>query len=358
MQFRISAIALLFTILLLSGCDKQTQREFNRQQIAFGDISSLTIIADQNLWESEVGDTIEYYYSAAYPILPQPEPLLDLKHFTVEELAERGERKELRTYLIVADLTNDRSPATQLIKQHLGDERVRRAMEDPGFNSVVTFDKWAKGQLLIYQFSRGKDRLIRNIKENFPASLQRIRKHDENRLDATVYLDGRNESLEQLVRDKYGLDMQIPGDYVKAISDSTVTWFRKETPNASNNLMFYTEPYERDGQLSRENIKEIRDSLGRKYVSTRIANTYMRINDEDLPMYVNTTKVDDQYALQATGIWEVANDYMGGPFVSYLILDAKDNQLIFIDGFVHAPGETKRNFMLYLEHIISTIKIR
>ena len=83
----------------------------------------------------------------------------------------------------------------------------------------------------------------------------------------------------------------------------------------------------------------------------------MRINDVDLPMFTKVTQVDDKYALEARGIWEIANDYMGGPFVSYLIHSPKRNELIFIDGFLHAPGEDKRNFMQYLEHVLETVEL-
>ena len=38
-----------------------------------------------------------------------------------------------------------------------------------------------------------------------------------------------------------------------------------------------------------------------------------------------------------------------------LILE--DNEIILIDGFIHAPGEDKRNYMMYLEHIMSTAKV-
>ena len=46
---------------------------------------------------------------------------------------------------------------------------------------------------------------------------------------------------------------------------------------------------------------------------------------------------------------------MGGAFISYLRHNPDNNELLFVDGFVHAPGKDKRNFMQHLEHIISTV---
>ena len=99
-----------------------------------------------------------------------------------------------------------------------------------------------------------------------------------------------------------------------------------------------------------------RDSIGRKYISSTLPDTYMQINDEDLPMLTQATTLNNNYALEARGIWEVINDYMGGAFVSYLIHNPDKNELLFVDGFIHAPGEDKRDFMQYLEYVLRTTK--
>ena len=57
--------------------------------------------------------------------------------------------------------------------------------------------------------------------------------------------------------------------------------------------------------------------------------------------------------LEAFG--EIEYDYMGGPFLSYLLHNPETNQLLFLDGFVYAPGKKKRNYMLFLEQILKTI---
>ena len=68
-------------------------------------------------------------------------------------------------------------------------------------------------------------------------------------------------------------------------------------------------------------------------------------------------QIDNQYAVEARGIWEIANDYMGGPFISYTIHNPQTNELLYLDGFVHAPGKEKRNFMQQLEKIFTTAKL-
>ena len=59
----------------------------------------------------------------------------------------------------------------------------------------------------------------------------------------------------------------------------------------------------------------------------------MKVNDKDLPMFTYNTQVNNSYALEARGIWELENDFMAGPFISYLVHNPTKNELYFLDGF-------------------------
>jgi hypothetical protein len=108
---------------------------------------------------------------------PNPEPIFDLKPFTVQDLKAEPVRKELRTMLILADLSQkESSPAARLIAEHMGEENLRRAREDKSFISTLGKDKWAKDQLLIYVFGFGRQELIKNFKQQFPAIQKQIHK--------------------------------------------------------------------------------------------------------------------------------------------------------------------------------------
>ncbi len=349
---------LILGMLLFVGCTNDVSESLKSVPNAYGEINELVVIADQYVWDGPVGDSLRFYYSSAYPILPQPEPLLDLRHFTPEELLGDPLRKELRTYLIIANLGDKSSVATQLVRRDVGDEKLTyQRQEDPEFNTLIGRNKWAKGQLIIYLFGDTEAEIIQNLKTNFSGIINKIREHDRTKIDATVYLDGENATLQQEVEEKIGVDMKIPGEYFQAISDGNIVWMRKETSKSSSNLILKRLDYPGPEVMSKENIKAIRDSIGREYVSSTLPNTFMRVNDEDLPMLTNVTQIDGKYALEARGIWEVENDFMGGAFVSYLIHDPVNQDVVFVDGFIHAPGEDKRNFIQYLEHIIRTIDL-
>jgi hypothetical protein len=357
-HIRTIIIALFIGSGLFYSCSSEMQSSLKSVPTAFGTVNQIIVVMDQEMWDGSVGDTLRYYYSAAYPVLPQPEPMFDLKHFTPYDLAGDRLRKELRSYLIVGDINDTDSPTAQLIAKHLGETKIAKAQSDTTYNSNVGKDKWAKGQILIYQMGLSTEDLVENLKRNYPAIKKRINQNDRIKVEASVYLDGESKALQQEIKDKLGVKLRVPSDYFLALNNEDVIWLRKETNKASSNIILKKMAYADQSQLSKDTIKSLRDTIGRRYVSSTIEDTYMRTNDFDLPMLTMSKKVRGQYALEARGIWEIVNDFMGGAFISYLVHSPSTNELIFIDGFVYAPGEEKREYIQNLEHIFNTIEFQ
>lgn len=340
--------------LLLSSCTEGARKNLTPKPLGLGEMNEIVVIMDQDMWDGAIGDTVRFYYSSAFPILPQPEPIFDLRHFTADELRQDPLRRELRNYIVVADLEDENSSTTQMVSKDIGAEKVRKSRELPDYSNTVMKNRWAEGQVIIYLFGHGKEHLAENLKKNFPAVSKRVHQADEKKLNATVYLDGRNTAAEKEIMNTMGVEIKVPGEYDLVLNDSTVIWLRRETFESSSNIMLHKVKYDNEEQLSQLGIKAIRDSIGR-YVSTNIENTYMQVNDVDLPMLTQPTEINGNYAVEARGIWEIANDFMGGSFVSYAILNEERTELLLADGFIHAPGKKKRNYMQYMEHALKTI---
>ena len=344
-------------LVLSASCTEEMRENLEAQPTAFGPLNQLVVVADSSLWTSAVGDTFDFYFAAAYPILPQPEPIFDIKYISPGQLEAARERRELRTYVFLANLQDADSPVTQMVREDMGMEKVEEARRENSFKITLAKDKWAKGQLLVYMAGSNPDALIQSIVQQYGSVIQRIRKEDLNRIDAGVYIGGQNENLRNEIRLNMGVDLKAPQDYFKAMYDeeNKVFWIRKETEDLSSNIMIQILPYTDKSQLTKEGIKAIRDGLG-KYVGSELSGTYTRTNDVDLPMLVDVGTFQNFYSVEARGIWEMVNDYMGGPFYGLLVLNPNNNQLYYLDGFIHAPGKNKREFMQQLEYVIRTAR--
>jgi Domain of unknown function (DUF4837) len=56
------------------------------------------------------------------------------------------------------------------------------------------------------------------------------------------------------------------------------------------------------------------------------------------------------------GLWKTNTSTMGGPFVSYALVDEAAGQFYYIEGFLYSPGKEQRPMMRELETILYTFK--
>ncbi len=347
-------------VIILSGCSSASIAPSNQ---SIGSLNRIMVVADQELWDGPIGDSLRFYLAGAYPVLPQPEPLFDLQHFTQDEIDANLDRLRFRNIIYLANMEDELSPSSMEVEKIIGDENVseiRTAPEKAGIK--ISKGRWAVDQYSFFLYALGEEASINNIKKNSSSIAKMVREHDEEVMTNRLYFQGQNVGLGNQINEKFGFNIDIPGDYTLALddNDNNFMWIRKleKASHIHHNILIHKVPYTDVEQLKPQNAKTLRDSLGKKYIeSGMIDGSYMRVNDIDLPLYQQPKTVDGKFTLELKGIWEMSDDrdMMGGPFVSYVIHDAAMNELIFIDGFVFAPGKKKRDKMQGLEIIFSTI---
>nr|MCU0347770.1 DUF4837 family protein [Saprospiraceae bacterium] len=326
-----------------------------QKSTAHGRVNQLLVIADSNLWTGPVGDSFFYYFSAPYILLPQPEPIFDVVHMTPEALAAQPLKKEFRTIVFLYDLNDENSVTSRMTRFDLGPEKLIELQKGKGYNVTLGQDKWALKQQLFYVNGLGEDKLIACVAANFPAIARKISERDENIVRSTAFQGGEAVKLQEDIFAKYNLKMRIPKGYQQAKYDgkTNTLWLRSDQREIIANIIVHKLPYTDKSQLTKAGIKKIRDGIT-GIVTTQQPNTYMRINDTDLPLFIENKTLNNVYTVQAKGVWDIVNDFKGGPFVTNLMLNTKTNELVLVDGFVFAPGKDKRNHMQELEYVLST----
>ncbi len=348
---------ILILLVLLVACNNDVAKSFEPKNTALGKMNEIVVIADEDLWQGMVKDSFTYYFGSAFPILPAPEPMFDIRHFTTEEIMAEPLRRELRTYAILADLSDENSATTKMVKRDLGETKTKEAMTQRAINSTIGKNKWANGQQLIYFFGQNETNLSSSFRNNFAAAAKRINDHDFNQLKSSVYARGLHLGHGATLKQKYAIDIEIPAGYViaKEETKNNLTWLRRDTDDATFNIVFQSFKYTNEAQLKKPQIITLRNEFGKEYVTTSQPNAYMVVNDEDLPVFEYFTKIDDRYTVEVRGIWETVNDFFGGAFITYMILDEKNSQILYADVFTYAPGKEKRNLMQQMDIIIKSI---
>ncbi len=346
----------LSTLVSCSGGGDSVARALAPIPTAFGKMNSVTVVSDTAMMKEAVGDSIVQYFGAPYILLPRPEAIFDLRTATPYQLKAEPTLRETRSYLVVANLSDTDSETTKMVLSDLRDSTIQK-IKRTGFGTFVATDKWASGQILIYLVGTSYDQLAAGIAQVAPQVITRLKGNQRNRLESIIYVEGTDRTIMDTVRLRVGADLRVPADYVLSpVPDTTVVWLRKDLPDGTVNIMLTRIPYRSREQLSEAGIKAIRDTLGRRYVSTQIEDTYMVVNDTDLPLFTDINQVNGNYTVETRGIWEIEGDFLAGPFVSYLIYNEAKSDLLFVDGFIHAPGRNKRDLMEELTFILDTTR--
>ncbi len=346
-------LSILFLVVLFTSCTKEQQRKLSSAPIAIAKSNEIVIISDSKLWMAPLKDTIEYHLAAPFLILPQPEPIHDLRHFTVEELKEEPLRKQLRTYLILANLDDKTSPATKMVLKDLD-----RLLGDKKASSVtVGKNKWARGQIIMYLVGHGEKELMENFRKAYPAITNKVAKFDRKQIEKNAYVMGNNNTIKSVIQEKFGFELPIPSPYKIAIKDDNFLWIRSDYRELNSNILIHQLPYKNKKQLTSDYLKSLINEIGKKYITTDVKGSFMQLNDRDLPFLTQVTQINNKYALEGKGIWEIENDFMGGALASYLVLNEKTNTLTLLVGFIHAPSKRKRDFMQHIEAVLKRAKI-
>ncbi len=353
---RFFILASVFLAFSLFSCQDGDMSQGRRDVI--GDVGDVVFVVESRLWNTALKDTVDYYFQSPFLLLPQPEPVFDVKHFTMNQILSRPIRKKFRTMVLLANMSELDTKEAKMAIKDLGRERVDELLTNPEMGFATGKSKWADEQLIVYVLANSQEDLERSIIRNFPKIAAKIRQHDQPRRHERAFHNGHNKPAEKMLKDTFGIEMEIPSDYItSAVRNENLIWMRKETPKLSSSILVGKIPYRRESQLNADSLQVYLNAFGRKYIASSADSSYFVINDHDLPLIKSKVNLNGHYAVENRGIWELERDFMGGPFISYLLQNPnKADQLLLVAGFVYAPQKKKKVFMEHLEEIIRTVK--
>ncbi len=310
---------LLITLIFFLSCDqKQPQRYVPESS---GNINTVTIVMPGIFWNGDLGKKTRNTLGKIYEGLPLDEPSFTLNH-------------------IESELFNDFALQSRNIVEFILDSI-------PQFR--LYSNMYAKPQVLAQITGSDQDEMIFLLEEN-KKLINGV--FTENEIKEKTRRISKGLSKDKLIEKKFNFQIKYPSAY-KIVKDTiNFIWLQKTITKGHLNLLFYTLKKSALNNKSKSIIK-IRDSIGKIYVPGRINGSYM-ITEKAYRPYFYKTKIADRKVFLTKGTWEVANDFMAGPFVNYMIEDNTNNRWLVIEGFVFAPSVNKRDYMFELETIIKS----
>ncbi|MFY0712129.1 DUF4837 family protein [Seonamhaeicola sp. NFXS20] len=331
-------ILLLALLLVVMSCkDKKNETTEKFFYDSSGNINHVSVVIDNDLWDGSVGESIRNLLTQTIYGLPQDEPMFTLSQIPPSVFSGFVTRN--RTILKV---------------------EMNKAPE-----ITIKENVYAKPQKVIVLSGKTKQDIIDLVTENGDKIVETFKAMEIAERQRQI---AKSPHKITQIKEKLGLTIQFPSIYEIAKETDNFFWLRKDITTGHSHLMIYELPYnaiKRNDSTVTQIIK-IRDSIGQAYFKGRLDGTvkadgttissYMVTEDAYTPFHGETI-IDNKPAFETKGIWELTNDFMGGPFVNYTIEDKVNKRWVGVEGFIFAPSVEKRNYMLELEAIIKSVKI-
>ena len=144
----------------------------------------------------------------------------------------------------------------------------------------------------------------------------------------------------------------FPSGYRLKKQTEDFIWVSYDPEYVSQGILIYKYPVvEGEDMMSPENLIAANRKMLMENVPGMFENTYMTLSNYAAPT-VKYMKYKGLQFAEIRGLWEVHNDYMGGPFVTHVFYSPDGKYMIGLEGFVYAPKFDKRHYLRQVEAII------
>jgi len=318
-------INLLFFVLAVSlGCQNQTNKDLAFVPESSGNLNHITVVMPERDWKGELGAVVREELQQIYEGLPIDEPQYSINYLNPKTFT--GFARQSRNLVWFQKGEN---PAFQLAQNQFARPQILANVS--GEDSEIQGFLFQENATLLRQTFAENER-----KEK----MRRIRK---------------SLTTEETLPNRFGFTLEYPSAYETVKDTANFVWIQKPMRKGHLNLIAYTLEPEALSEQFNGQILDLRDSIGKRYIPGRLKGSYF-ITERAFRPYYYKTKLEGSTTFLTKGTWEVANDFMAGPFVNYAIKDSLTKKWIVIEGFAFAPSASKRDYMFELNSILTSFK--
>ena len=315
-------------VVSLTACAEGDERKSRDNRVlpdANGGILEIMVVAPDKKWEGMPGNMLRRHFTRMQYGLPQPLPLFNLRQI---EPADYKDLLKRSRYQIL--LNQEDSVRIQYVK-----------------------NQYAKNQLLIYLSAPSDTLLTALIQQKEDEIASRLKTMERARLRRRMAPLKRAEISP--VYAKHKVRLNVPKDYDLDVEEEDLLVYWKKTNLADKGIIVHFRPYPKNEMILGQEIIPLRDSLTELYIRGERDNSFM-VTETLIKPQLNAMDIEGRFAYEARGLWRTEHDIMGGPFLSYTIYDEQNEQVIYLDAFIFAPDERKRNALFEMEAILRSIE--
>lgn len=323
---KIALVSLAIIIAVLPACRRKGDGSAPRvMSNVTGSSGEIVIVAEKYVQDGPDGQRLMKIFEAAVPALPQYEPLFNILTVTPAGFGKLYQNHR-NVLLVTIDPSLQESKVVFQTDVYASTQLVFKAT-GPDAQSVVN-EVVSKKDLII-------EKLLSTERQRWMNYFKRTQtSHNFNRL-----------------RDQHGISLPVPAGYNIDVTKPGFAWVALETPTTTQSVMLLYFKASGSEVFSRDSMIMIRNRLTREEVKGESPGTYMGIEDR-YPVEYRVFSHNGRNYAEIRGLWTLVNGFMGGPFISLMTYDEKNRRAVFMDGFVYAPNDNKRELMRQVEALL------
>lgn len=312
-------------VLTLSSCSESKRKKALLPNIS-GKAGEVIIVIDKGAWEGVVGTTLRDTLAADCPFLPQREPL-----YTLVNVAPGGFNNmfQIHRNIVIVNISSSVVEAGVVLRK----------------------DVWATPQSVIHINAPDNDTAVKLIKENSQRIIAFLEQSERDRVIANSR-KYEEVSIAPEVCSIIGGSPHFPSGYRIKMKTSDFVWVTYEPQYTQQSILMFKYPVsEGKEMLSRESLMDDINLMLQKNVPGMFENTYMTIASVITPSLKYLNYKGHEFA-ELRGLWDVHNDFMGGPFVAHAFYSQDGKDIIVLLSFVYAPKYDKRHYLRQVEALL------
>ena len=291
-----------------------------------GKPGEVIVVINKGDWEGAPGTVLRDTLASDFPFLPQREPLYDVVNVAPSGFTNMF---QIHRNIIIMNISSD--------------------VTEPGV--IYKNDVWAAPQCVIRINASNAEEAVELFKENSARIKAVLAQAEINRVIANSKRY-EERALAPVVTEMAGGSPHFPSGYKLKKKSEDFIWITYDPQFTQQSILIYKYPVEEGkNMMDPDNLLSAQSHMLKENVPGMFENTYMIISPIVRPAVTYKKYGEHQFA-EIRGLWEVHNDYMGGPFVSHVFYTPDGQNMIMMQAFVYAPKYDKRNYLKQVESVL------
>lgn len=329
----LNLLVFVSVMVAFTACKAFTQ--LSNGETATGTPYELILVCGQAEWQSELGDTLRAVLKQPVAELMQYEPVYD-----VIRIMPNNFKSLTKKHRNIVSVVVDESIAEPQIS--------------------VEYDVTAAPQVFVTIKGHDNASVAQYVSDNRESLMYVLEKAERDR---TVNYARRyySKTIYELIKQNFGIDVYIPDNFKIRTSEEDMLWISQEFPASSQGFFIYKYPYEGKQSLTAEALIKARNRFAQR-IPGPADGSYMitvdKIADESGENYIpyqseyRAIRIGERPWIEMSGLWDVENYFMGGPYVSYTTVNQATNEVVTLDCYIYSPKDEKRNMLRELQHFV------